>query len=129
MTLTRFVLLTFFQWFFFLILRLGYFKFAWFAGLGAVGDYVYFLLIAAIAAALVRRLGVINFLEAIMVLVLWFVLDALLDLLVTAFALGLGMFARWQLWAGYFFMMFAIFFFHKKRHIHVRHEQAHSGHH
>lgn len=129
MTLTRFILITFFQWFFLLALKLGYFKFGWLGPVGGVGDYAYFLLAMVIAAALVRRLGVINFLEAIMVMILWFAMDALLDLLFTAFILGLAMFGWWQLWAGYFFMLFAIFFFHKKRHIHIRHEQAHHGHH
>ena len=33
------------------------------------------ILVVAVAAALVRRLGVINFLEAIMVLVLWLSMD------------------------------------------------------
>lgn len=129
MTLTKLILLTFFQWFFFLLLKLGHFKYAWFGSMGGAGDYVFFLLVMVITAALVRRLGVINFLEAIMVLMLWFIMDVLLDLLITAFVLGLVMFSWWQLWAGYFLMMLVIFFFHKKRHVHVRHEQAHHGHH
>ncbi len=128
MTLTRFILITFFQWLFFLVLKLGHFKFGWFGGMGGAGDYVYFLLVMAVAVALVRRLGVINFLEAIMVLVLWLSMDLLLDLLITAFVLGLSMFGWWQLWAGYFFMVFGIFFFHKKRHVHIRHEQKHAHH-
>ena len=128
MTLTRFILITFFQWLFFLALKLIHFKFGWFGGMGGVGDYIYFILVMAVAAALVRRLGVINFLEAIMVLVLWLSMDLLLDLLITAFVLGLSMFGWWQLWAGYFFMVFVIFFFHKKRHVHIRHEQKHAHH-
>jgi len=129
MTLTKFVLLTFLQWLFLLILKLAHFKYAWFGSMGGLGDYVFFLLVMVIAAALVRRIGVINFLEAIMLLVLWFVMDALLDLLITAFVLGIGMFSWWQLWAGYALMMLTVFFFHKKRHVHLRHEQAHHGHH
>ena len=129
MTLTKFIFLTFLQWLFFLVLKLVYFKFGWLGSAGGTGDYIFFFLVIVIAAALVRRLGVLNFLEAIMILVLWFVLDALLDLLITAFVLGIVMFSWWQLWVGYALMMATIFFFHKKRHVHIRREQAHHGHH
>jgi hypothetical protein len=122
MTFRKFFILTFFQWLLFLGLKLLYLKWEVF-GNTLTSDVVYFALVAIVAAAVARRFGVINYLEAMFVMIFWFITDALLYLLTTAFILGLGMFLKWQLWAGYFIIMFVVLTFHKKRHVHIRHEQ------
>lgn len=124
MTFRKFFVLTFFQWLFFLGLKILYFKWEVF-GNSLVSDSVYFFLIAVVAAAMVRRFGIINYLEGLFVMIFWFLVDACLDLLITAFILGLGMFLKWQLWVGYFVMMLVVLAFHKKRHVQIRHEQKH----
>lgn len=95
-----------------------------------VFEYVYWLLIGVVSIALVRRLGYINFLEAMLVAGFWFLIGLVLDFVITSPIVGFLIAGRWQVWVGYVVMMLAIFFFHKKRHIQVRQEQAaHHGHH
>ncbi len=92
----------------------------------AFGLYLSWAATAVIAAALVRRIGVINFLEAFFVCVLWFIADGFIDLIFTSGLLGLQIFSHWPLWIGYLVTFLAVFLFHKKRHVHIRHEQ-HAG--
>lgn len=91
---------------------------------------VAFLLITVVlATALIRRLGVISFLEAIFTLVFWFLFDLLMDLLVTSQIVDAPIFKTGSLWMGYLAMMLAVFLLHKKRHIHIRKELAAHHHH
>jgi len=94
-------------------------------------EYAYWALIAVVVVAMARRLGVMNYLEAIFVAVTWFLANLFFDLIITGALLGYSMFTRWQLWVGYLIMMLSIFVFHKKRHVQIRKEQAahHHGHH
>jgi hypothetical protein len=94
-------------------------------------EYIFWLVLAVTAVALVRRLGVINYLEAAFVAIMWFLSNLFFDLLITIQILGVGLLSKWQLWIGYIILMLAIFFFHKKRHVEIRKEQAahHHGHH
>ena len=85
---------------------------------------------AVVTMGVVRRLGVLNFLEAMMVAVVWFIINLILDLFVLATTFGLQFFSHWQVWTGYVLSMVVIFFFHKKRHVHIRHElhEKHAAH-
>ncbi|MBL8030361.1 MAG: hypothetical protein JNN11_03875 [Candidatus Doudnabacteria bacterium] len=129
MNLSRFFLITFFQWLFLLLLRFFYFD--GYLGQGNFAFYLYFLLIAFVTLVLVRRFGVISYFEAIFVCIFWLGFDLFLDLIVTSAILGTGIFLRWELWIGYFVMLAVVFLLHKKRHIHIRKEQHahHHGHH
>ena len=127
MTLSKFIIFTFLQWFLLLILKTLHFKWEVFGNVWT-SDLTYFILVSVVAAALVRRFGVINYLEAMFVMFFWFIMGGLLDLLVAGFVIGSGIFLKWQLWVGYFVMMFVILSFHKKRHLHIRKEQG-GGHH
>ena len=124
MTFKNFFILTFVQWLLFLLLKLAYLKWGIF-GDSWISDLLYFLSLAVVAAAVCRRFGVINYLEALFLMIFWFILNGVLDLLVTAFMVGIKMFLSWQLWVGYFIIMFVILTFHKKRHVVIRHEQKH----
>jgi len=92
---------------------------------------VYLAATAILSVALVRRLGVITFLEAIFIAVFWFLMDLVVDSLITAPLVKEPVFSTWALWLGYLVMMIFVFLFHKKRHVHIRKEQAahHHGHH
>lgn len=80
------------------------------------------VLIALAAIAAVRRLGLINYLEAIFSAIVWWLFALIFDFLITSAFVGLGMFRDVHLWVGYLVMALAIFLFHKKRHIQLRHE-------
>jgi hypothetical protein len=129
MTITRFLFITLLEWAAMLALKFFYFRDA--LGSEAVGYYIYFLLAAFVTLVLVRRLGTISYLEAIFICALWLVLFVFLDLLITSAFLGTDIFKEWQLWVGYFAMLFVVFFMHKKRHIQVRKDihARHHGHH
>lgn len=79
------------------------------------------------AIALVRRLGVITFLEAFVVCGVWIFLSVLLDSLITASLVGYGIFLDFHFLLGYFLIIVVMFFFHKKRHVAVRRELAAKG--
>lgn len=129
MTIKNLFLYSFLQWVFFSALKYVFFQYEILANPGWQ-NILFWLLSAAIAAAFVRRYGVINFLEAIFLIIVWVLGDLLLDLMFLSIYLGLGMFAKMEYWVGFGIFGLAVLFFHKKRHIHVRKVLQHShGHH
>ncbi len=84
--------------------------------------YIELALIAAASIAAVRRLGIINYLESVFAAICWWLFALIFDFLITSAFAGLGMFRDIHLWVGYLVMMLAIFLFHKKRHVQLRHE-------
>lgn len=94
----------------------GYFTWENTAGL----HYVYWLVAALLTPALVRRLGVITILEAMVVAVLWLIMEILGDLIIAAPVAGWRVLVDPNFAIGYLIPPLAIFMFHKKRHIHVR---------
>ena len=84
--------------------------------------YAFFVFVIAMACA--RRLGVINFLEAMLATIIWVIGLLVGDFLFTQMVLGKEIFQHVVLWAGYVVAAVAIFLFHKKRHIQIRRELA-----
>lgn len=72
--------------------------------------------------AIIRRGGIINYLEALAVGIIWIVATLVFDFLITGsrFLLGSAMFTHLYIWIGYLVVLACIFFFHKKRHVHIR---------
>jgi hypothetical protein len=129
MTIKKIFLFLFLQLIILLAVKLVFFKVFNVTSDGA--EYFYWVVLAIVGVALVRRLAVINYLEAAFVALLWFLFNVFFDLIVTARFLGIGMFGKWQLWVGYLVLILSIFFFHRKRHVEIRKEQAahHHDHH
>jgi hypothetical protein len=90
-------------------------------------NYVLWFLIIIVTTGVVRRLGVISFLEAVLVSGVWLFFRMLFDVLITAPILGVGMYGKAQVWVSYVIIILSIFFLHKKLHVHNR-KQMH-GHH
>ncbi len=130
MTIKNLFLYSFLQWMFFTALKFVFFQYEILANPGWQ-NILFWLLAAAIATAFARRYGVINFLEAIFLVIVWVLGDLLLDLMFLSIYLGLGMFAKMEYWVSFFIFGLAVLFFHKKRHIHVRKvlQHSHGGHH
>lgn len=126
MTVTKLIFFSFLQWVFYTLLKVWFFRF-W-SPEYFFHSLLYWLVVAVIAAALVRRIGVINYLESFFLVIVWLLSGLLMDLLVTAIFTGLQMFGRVEYWVGYFVMFVAIVLFHKKRHIQVR-KELHAKHH
>lgn len=78
------------------------------------------LFIAGFSIGFARRLGTINYLEAILVIGVWLIIS----LMVNYFLLGTSVFATGYFWISYAVMALAIFISHKKRHVEIRREMA-----
>lgn len=78
----------------------------------------FFVLLCTIA--FVRRLGVINYLESLVVIVFWLLFSLTLDLFVVGLWVGLDPYTTLWFWLFYPFCMLILFLMHKKRHIDIR---------
>jgi hypothetical protein len=121
MTIKSFFIFSFLQWLLFLGLKVLFFNHVFFANAN-VQYLVFWLCAAVLSAAMVRRLGVLNFLEAFFIVLAWVLGDLFLDLLITSAVVGVYIFQKWQFWMAYLFYVIFILFAHKKRHILIRHE-------
>ncbi len=132
MTFKRLIVLSLIQCVLLVLLKLVFFKLVGETEFFSEALYVLLTLVVVIACA--RRLGVINFLEAMFVAGLWFFLDIIFDLLITSNLASVSIFKSWHFWTGYLALLLGVFFFHKKRHVEIRKEHAahkshHHGHH
>ena len=130
MTAKKFYFYSFLQWVIFTALKLWFFKYEIFSNPG-VQQTVFWIITGVIAVAIIRRVGILNYMEVLFAMVFWTAGDAFLDLLITSSFTGSEIFSRVDYWAGFLVMDVAIFIFHKKRHVHVRHElraKAHAQH-
>ena len=89
---------------------------------------VFLGIVAVFSVALVRRFGVIHYLEAVTIIITWAVLDSITDLLLTSNFTSLSIFSNLTYWLGFLVLALAIMFFHKKRHLHIR-KELHAKHH
>lgn len=126
MTFKKFIGFGILLWLFLAVIKVAFLKV--FSLTNPYYEYVFWLLLVIFTISLSRRLGHINFLEAMLVAVFWFLVNLILDFIITSPFVGFLILGRWQVWVGYALMMLAIFFFHKKRHIQIRHEQEHHHH-
>lgn len=83
---------------------------------------IFWLFNIVLSAAFIRRMGVLNFMEAFFIFLVWFLGGMFLDLLITSAFVGTAVFSQSAYWYGFLFMLLSIMFFHKKRHIHIRKE-------
>ena len=88
------------------------------------------VLVIVLATAVARRLGVLNYFEAMLFAIFWLIISFFLDLLIMPTILGFNFFTRWEVWASFGLVMFSAVAFHKKRHVQIRREMAakHSHH-
>jgi len=91
------------------------------------GGFWFFLFL--ITVTLLRRLGVINYLEVVLISIIWFIAVLLFDGLITSQRLGIGVFTNLHIWIGNLVILLSIILFHQKRHVKIRHEHAKHGKH
>ena len=121
MTGKKLALYTLLQFVILALLKIWFFNSIIFANSG-IQQIAFYIIMAVVGAALVRRFGVINFFESFFIIFIWVLGDALLDLIITSHFTGLSLFSGQEYWAGAVFFGLSIFLFHKKRHLQVRHE-------
>lgn len=114
----------FFKLGFLLVLGLGIIKLFFFRLFAMDNQYqiiAFWTVSALFTTGIIRRGGIINYLEAFAVGIVWTIATLLVDYLILAtFIFGYGLFTRWYLWIGYFVVLATIFLIHKKRHVHIR---------
>lgn len=81
---------------------------------------VYYLVLAGMSIAVVRRFGPLNYFEAFLVIALWLIIALLSDYLVTANLAGKEIYSDGHFWWSYAVVVLAILIFHKKQHVEVR---------
>lgn len=93
--------------------------------------YLEWALIAAASIIAVRSFGIINYMEGAAAALVWLFDSLVFDFLITSQLLGLAMYRDTHQLISYAIMAVAIFSFHRKKHIHVRHElrKKHGAHH
>lgn len=85
---------------------------------------VYWAVVVVGATALVRRLGVITVIEAVVVMALWFIFELIGDVAVSGPVSGWGVLIDGNFLFGYFLLFMSVLLFHKKRHVQKRRQQA-----
>lgn len=81
---------------------------------------IYYLLLAAISIAVARRLGIVNYLEIFLTIIIWLVFSLVIDLVITREVIGSEQYLTLHFWISYLIMPLAILIFHKKQHVEVR---------
>lgn len=82
------------------------------------------LVTVLITTAVVRRLGILNYLESFFLIILWLIITLIVDLIITTAITGREVYTTWYFWANYFVMLLSLFLFHKKAHIQMRKTMA-----
>ncbi len=115
MTLGKFFLISFIQLVVFTCVKLYFFQSASF-GSGWL-TLIYWIVTGILAAALVRRMGVMNYLEAGVVSLTWLVLVLFLDYIITNRFLLAPIFGYGQVWVAYGIIVLTVFFFASLRNV------------
>ncbi len=120
MTGKKLLLFTFIQWIILALLKYWFFSYTIFSDPG-IQEIVFWVLTGVVVTAMIRRFGVLSYLEVIFILFLWTIFNLLFDLLWLSPLTGVSMFGSMQYWIGVLILGISAFLFHKIRHIHVRH--------
>ena len=81
---------------------------------------VYFVVLTLITIAIVRRMGVIQYLECFFLAIVWLIVMVIVDLLITSSFIGWDMYKHIYFYFSYLVVVLAIIFFHKALHVEVR---------
>ena len=82
--------------------------------------YLMWLVLAVVTIAIVRRLGVLNYLEAFFVSAMWLVITSLVDLLILGTITQYEVYRQAYFTLTYVILIVAVIVFHKKAHVHIR---------
>ncbi len=80
----------------------------------------YFLALIIISIAVVRRMGILNYLESVFLAVVWAVALLITDFVITASLIGGDMFTDFYYWISNLAIVLSVIVFHKALHVQVR---------
>ncbi len=80
----------------------------------------YYILLSVISITTIRRLGIMNYFEIILITIIWLVLSLLIDLMITSPVVNKEIFKNLHFWVSYLIMILATIIFHKKLHVDTR---------
>jgi hypothetical protein len=83
----------------------------------------FYVALVLITIAVVRRLGTLNYLESILLCIVWFFTSVLVDMAITSFLIGREMYSHVYFYISYLIILIAIMVFHKALHVEVRKSQ------
>jgi hypothetical protein len=126
MTIKSFLFISFLQGVLAVLLKVLFFHWLDLGNL-QVQVFIFWIAVIVVSTALVRRLGILNYLEAGFISFCWTFGNILVDFLITKPFVPEKMFSTWQYWIGALLLIMSVFFFHKKRHVELR--KAQHGHH
>lgn len=78
------------------------------------------LTIAIISIAIVRRMGALNYMEDIFLIIVWLLISLAVDFVITTSFTGREVYKEWYWWITYAVMVLAMFLLHKKSHVEIR---------
>lgn len=116
----NFALFSFFQWIILAVIKYWFFTREIFSNPGWQSIALW-VITGVIIAAIVRRFGIINYIEAFFLMFMWTAGNLLLDLALLSNYTGTSIFYKTDYWASFLILNIGIFVFHKKQHIAVRH--------
>lgn len=77
---------------------------------------VIWIAVVAITTAIVRRLGTLNYAEAILLAVVWLLFSLLIDAVLVSRIIGGGLLSNWNYWGTQAVITVSVLLFHKKIH-------------
>lgn len=81
---------------------------------------VIYVLLMVFTVASVRRVGIINYLESVVVIIFWLSFGLIFDIFAIGLGYGLEPYTHITFWLMYPLLLLTIFLFHKKRHVDIR---------
>lgn len=81
---------------------------------------LFFAAIVIAAIAVVRRMGIINYIESFFLSAVWFITTIIVDYMITANFTGFDIYKAWYYWFAHLAVILAVIVCHKSLHVEVR---------
>ena len=85
---------------------------------------LFFVVLIMITTAVIRRMGVINYLECFFTAIVWLIIMILVDMAITSALIGREMYHHVYFWLSYLAVVLSVILFHKALHVEVRRGNA-----
>ncbi len=85
---------------------------------------LFFLALAIETIAVVRRMGTLNYLESIFLIIVWTIIGLIVDFAITTSFTGRDVYTTMYFWMTYLGIILVLLVFHKKLHVQARKANA-----
>ncbi len=80
----------------------------------------FFIALIITTIAVIRRMGILNYIESIFLVVVWLITTLIVDVAITVQVVGYDIYKTWYYWLTFVAIILAMMIFHKKLHVQVR---------